>query len=53
MNTRTYPRTSRDAFKGLDYSCAVERPATDYSPAWWRWMTAIAIVSGVLIWITR
>jgi hypothetical protein len=27
MNTRTYPRTARDAFKGLDYSCAVERPA--------------------------
>lgn len=24
--TRRYPRTSAEAFRGLDYSCAIERP---------------------------
>jgi hypothetical protein len=25
--TRRYPRTSAEAFRGLDYACAIERPA--------------------------
>jgi hypothetical protein len=24
-----------------------------YSPSWWCWMTCIAIVSAVLVWVTR
>jgi hypothetical protein len=26
MNTRTFPRTTAEAFKGVDYACALERP---------------------------
>ena len=43
MNTRTYARTTRDAFKGLDYSCAVERPPRKYPKALW-----VAMVIGFL-----
>jgi hypothetical protein len=48
MNTRTYPRTARDAFKGLDYSCAVERPAPNPYPRW----IAIALWIGLITLVT-
>jgi hypothetical protein len=48
MNTRTFPRTSRDAFKGLDYSCSVERPApTDYPAMWWVCLVLIGIAAVI------
>lgn len=27
MNTRTFPRTMAEAFKGVEYACAIERPS--------------------------
>lgn len=36
-----------------DYASAIERVHTDYSPAWYVWMAAIAAVSTVLIWMTK
>jgi len=35
-----------------DYANAIERVHTDYSPAWYVWMAAIAACTTVLIWWT-
>ena len=36
-----------------EYASAIERTrSTDYSPAWYVWMAAIAAVSTVVIWWT-
>jgi hypothetical protein len=45
MTTRCHPRTSRDAFKGLDYSCAVEKPADNKRYA----AVNIALAIGLLV----
>lgn len=44
MNTRRYPRTAAEAFKGVDYACPIERPAhAPYPRALW-----IALVIGLV-----
>lgn len=49
MNTRTYPRTSAEAFKGCDYACALERPAP--RRPWRFWLAgALWYVVIVAIW---
>lgn len=49
MNTRTYPRTTAEAFKGLDYSCALERPAPrPYPRALW-WVMAVGFIAGLVL----
>lgn len=35
MNTRRFPRTTAEAFKGTDYACALERPAPRYPRTLW------------------
>ena len=35
-----------------EYACSVERTSTDYSPAWYVCMAAIAAVATVVIWWT-
>lgn len=35
MNTRRFPRTTAEAFKGTEYACALERPAPRYPRALW------------------
>lgn len=47
MTTRTYPRTTRDAFKGLDYACSLERPAKRYPLTLWAVCTVAFIVAIV------
>jgi len=53
MNTRMYPRTLQQAFpKTPEYACAVERPRGE-TPMWWAAVICIAIVGGILVWVTR
>lgn len=42
-STRRYPRTTAEAFKGIDYSCAVERPAPRYPRSLW-WVMAFGFL---------
>lgn len=54
MNTSRTHVSSAMAFpKHVDYACAVERHKAGYSPLWWTWMICIAIVSAVIVWVTR
>lgn len=46
--TRRYPRTMRDAFKGLDYACAIERSSSAPSHEWALYI--VAVVAVIVIW---
>ena len=48
MQTRTYPRTTAEAFKGLDYACAVERPAPRPYPRTLWVVMVIGFIAAVL-----
>lgn len=47
-STRRYPRTMREAFKGPDYACAVERSRS--MPAHELALYIIAVVAVIVIW---
>ena len=49
MNTRTYPRTAAEAFKGCDYACALERPAPPrpYPRALW-WVLLAGLIAAMV-----
>lgn len=56
--TRVHPRTMSDAFKGVDYACAVERPmrrfedALDWLDSHWPALFALAgAIGGALAWV--
>lgn len=48
MQTRTYPRTTRDAFRGLDYSCPLERPAPRPYPRVLWVVMAIGFIAAIV-----
>lgn len=53
MNTRRYPRTTKEAFRDADYACAIERKAGyDYESAGHRCVLIVSIVGvvGFLVW---
>ena len=51
MNTRRYPRTTKEAFRDADYACAIERKV-DYESAGHRCVLIVSIVGvvGFLVW---
>lgn len=49
MNTRTYPRTAAEAFKGCDYACAVERPAPRPYPRTLWVVLAVGFIAAVAL----
>ena len=54
MNTSRTHASSAMAFpKHVDYAIAGSRHKAGYSPLWWAWMICIAIVSSVIVWVTR
>lgn len=45
---RSFPRTMRDAFKGVDYACAIERPK-EYSAMERVFVAVILVVAAAVI----
>jgi hypothetical protein len=53
MNTRQYPRTMNEAFpRTADYACALER-SRSYPTSWWACMAVIAVVTFILLVVTK
>ena len=49
-STRTYPRTLKDAFKGADYGCAIERPPSriaDRVVTITLWLAAVVVILSI------
>ena len=46
---QTFGRVKSTPDNPAQYACAIERTSTDYSPAWYVWMAAIAVVATVVI----
>ena len=54
MNPRRHPRTLVEAFGPYTSNDLQPMPdSRDYSASWYAWMFAIAIVTAVLVWVTR
>ena len=49
-SVRTYPRTLNDAFKGVDYGCAIERPRPADRAVNWALFAAVIVIIASLIW---
>lgn len=46
--TRSHPRTLNDAFKGVDYGCAIERPRPADRAVAFTLLVAIIFISALL-----
>lgn len=51
--TARFKRSLPEAFGPYTSREIHEPKPTDYPPSWWRWMTAIACVTAILVWITK
>lgn len=49
MNTRRFSRTTSEAFKGLDYSCSLERPAPRFVDKLVIWMCFFGLLAVIAV----